>query len=152
MACFVHFDFQMCFAPQGRALFHHLNFQKCSENGVLCAFGLPNVLRATTACNFSSVIWPDGSAPAALVSLLFDSPEPQITGKHRESSLFYLFARLHLLSSRSFASLIFSLLLSLLSLLFSSLLSSPLLFSSLLFSGCSHLCFSISPYCRKFDF
>ena len=25
------FDFQMCFAPQRRALFRHLNFQKCSE-------------------------------------------------------------------------------------------------------------------------
>ena len=26
--CFVHFDFEMCFAPQRRALFRHLNFQK----------------------------------------------------------------------------------------------------------------------------
>ena len=42
----------MCFAPQGRALFRHLNFQKWSENGVLCAFSLRNVLRATTACTF----------------------------------------------------------------------------------------------------
>ena len=36
MVCFVHFDFEMCFAPQRRALFRHLNFQKWSENGVLC--------------------------------------------------------------------------------------------------------------------
>jgi len=57
--------------------------------------------------NFSSLIWPDGSAPAALASPLFDPPEPQITGKHREPRLFYLFARLHLLSSDSFSSLIF---------------------------------------------
>ena len=28
MVCFVHFDFEMCFAPQRRALFRHLNFQK----------------------------------------------------------------------------------------------------------------------------
>ena len=28
MLCFVHFDFEMCFAPQRRALFRHLNFQK----------------------------------------------------------------------------------------------------------------------------
>ena len=34
MVCFVHFDFQMCFAPQRRALFQHLNFQKWSEHGV----------------------------------------------------------------------------------------------------------------------
>ena len=38
MVCFVHFDFHMCFAPQWRALFRHLNFEKCSENGVLCTF------------------------------------------------------------------------------------------------------------------
>ena len=30
-SCFVHFDLEMCFAPQRRALFRHLNFQKCSE-------------------------------------------------------------------------------------------------------------------------
>ena len=29
--CFVHFDFETCFAPQRRALFQQLNFQKCSE-------------------------------------------------------------------------------------------------------------------------
>ena len=38
MVCFVHFYFQMCFAPQRRALFQHLNFQKCSEHGVFCHF------------------------------------------------------------------------------------------------------------------
>ena len=52
--CFVHFDFEMCFAPQRRALFRHRNFQKWSENGVLCTFWLRNVLRATTACTFST--------------------------------------------------------------------------------------------------
>ena len=81
LVCFVHFDLEMCFAPQRRALFRHLNFQKWSENGVFYAFWLRNVLRATTACNFSSLIWPAGSAPAALASLLFDPPEPQIIGK-----------------------------------------------------------------------
>ena len=30
LVCFVHFDFDMCFAPQRRALFRHLNFQKCT--------------------------------------------------------------------------------------------------------------------------
>ena len=35
LVCFVHFDFEMCFAPQRRALFRHLNFQKWSDNGVL---------------------------------------------------------------------------------------------------------------------
>ena len=81
MVCFVHFDFEMCFAPQRRALFRHLNFQKWSGPEVFCTFWLGNVLRATTACNFSSLLWPAGSAPAALASLLFDPPEPQIIGK-----------------------------------------------------------------------
>ena len=54
LRCFVHFDLEMCFAPQRRALFRHLNFQKWSEAGVLCTFWLGNVLRATTACTFST--------------------------------------------------------------------------------------------------
>ena len=81
LKCFVHFDLEMCFAPQRRALFRHLNFQKWSGPEVFCTFWLGNVLRATTACNFSSLLWPAGSAPAALASLLFDPPEPQIIGK-----------------------------------------------------------------------
>ena len=54
LRCFVHFDFQMCFAPQRRALFRHRNFQKWSEVAVFCTFLLGNVLRATTACTFST--------------------------------------------------------------------------------------------------
>ena len=39
---------------------------------------------------FSSLIWPHGSAPAALASLLVDAPEPQIIGKkvNRDFSIF----------------------------------------------------------------
>ena len=37
LRCFVHFDLEMCFAPQRRALFRH-NFQKWSEPGVFCTF------------------------------------------------------------------------------------------------------------------
>ena len=54
LRCFVHFDLEMCFAPQRRALFWHLNFQKWSGAGVFCTFSLRNVLRATTACTFST--------------------------------------------------------------------------------------------------
>ena len=54
MWCFVHFDLDMCFAPQRRALLRHRNFQKCSEPGVFCTFWLRNVLCATTACTFST--------------------------------------------------------------------------------------------------
>ena len=38
--CFVHFDLKMCFAPQRRALFRHLNVQKWVHIGVLCTFDL----------------------------------------------------------------------------------------------------------------
>ena len=121
LRCFVHFDLEICFAPQRRALFRHLNFQKWSENGVSYTFWLGNVLCTTMACTFSSLIWPHGSAPAALASLLFDPPEPQIIGKTQCFVTFLPFR-------------------------------APDSFSSLLFSDSSHLCFSICPCCRKFDF
>ena len=54
LVCFVHFDFEMCFVPQRRALFWHRNFQKWSDTGVFCTFWLGNLLRATTACTFST--------------------------------------------------------------------------------------------------
>ena len=66
----------MCFAPQRRALFRHLNVKKWSEPLVFWHSWLGNVLRATTMCTFSSLIW-----PAALARLLFDPPEPQVIGK-----------------------------------------------------------------------
>ena len=44
----------MCFSPQRRAIFQHLNFKKWSENVVFCTFSLENVLLATAACNFST--------------------------------------------------------------------------------------------------
>ena len=55
---FLHFDLEMCFAPQRRALFRQRNFQKCSGAEVFCAFWLGNVLRATTACTFSTAQLP----------------------------------------------------------------------------------------------
>ena len=109
-----------------RALFRHLNFQKCSEHQVFCTFWLGNVLRATTACTFSSLIWPAGSAPAALAS-------PQIIGKTQWIAAFLPFRA----SPSSFF---------LLFLFYSSLFWS---FSSLCL--CPTLLF-ICPYCRKFDF
>ena len=121
-------DFEMCFAPQRRALFRHLNSQKWSEHGVFCTFWLGNVLRATTACNFSSLIWPAGSAPAALASLLFGPPEPQIIGKTWKNRVL-----------RDFPTFSCTWIFFLLRL---SLLWSSFFFSSLLFSGSSHLCFS----------
>ena len=111
-----------CFAPQRCALFRHLNFQKWSAPLVLCPFWLGNVLRATTACTFSCLIWPAGSAPAALASLLFDPPEPQIIGKTQRIATFLSFRAS---TSSFFWSCLFWLV-------------SPLLFNC--------------PYCRKFHF
>ena len=64
----VHF-FDISTSKSGPTLrcFVHFHFEMCHA--------------ATTACNFSSLIWPAGSAPAALASLLFDPPEPQIIWK-----------------------------------------------------------------------
>ena len=120
--CFVTFHLEMCFAPQRRALFRQLNFQKWSDPLVFCHFSLGNVLRATTACNFSSLIWPAGSAPAALASLLFDPPEPQIIGKTQWIASFLFFRAS---TSSFFWSFLFW-------------LFSPLLFNC--------------PYCRKYSF
>ena len=122
LVCFVHFDLEMCFAPQRRALFRHRNFKKWSGHVVSCTFSLGNVLRATTACTFSSPIWPDASAPAALASLLFDPPEPQIIGKTQWIATFLPFRAS---ASSFFWSFLFW-------------LFSPLLFNC--------------PYCRKFHF
>ena len=44
----------MCFSPQRRAIFQHLNFKKWSEPDMFCAFSLQNVLLVTAACNFST--------------------------------------------------------------------------------------------------
>ena len=143
---FCTFSLRMCFAPHRRALFRHRNFQKWSDAGVFCTFWLRNVLRATTACTFptsqlpkvvrgnvlrattactfSSLIWPAGSAPDALASLLFDPPEPQITGKNTVFRDFPTFSRICIFF-----------------LLPLSLLWSALFYSSLL-SASALLCFS----------
>ena len=82
VVCFVHFDLEMCFAPQRRAIFH--------------------------------LIWPAGSAPAALASL--STPRtPKSFEKHSVLRLSYLFSHLHLLSSYSFSSTLLSSNLALLS-------------------------------------
>ena len=121
LVCFVHVDLEMCFAPQRRELFRHLNFQKWSEREVFIAFSVANVLRATTACNFSSLIWPAGSTPAALARLLFDPPEPQIIGK---TQCFATFLPFRAPGSSFFWDFLF------------------LSFFLLLFSYSSHLCFT----------
>ena len=68
----------MCSAPQRRALFRHLNFQKCSDAGVLCAFWLRNVLRATTACTFSTSEPPKVARTCGVLSILTSCKAPSM--------------------------------------------------------------------------
>ena len=63
---FEHFHFRMCFSPQWRAIFRHLNFQKWSKHAVFCTFLLQNVLFATAAYNFSA-----SELPFSLPNVLF---------------------------------------------------------------------------------
>ena len=154
----------MCFAPQRRALFRHLNVQKSSEHVVLLTLSLRNVLRTTTACTFSTsqlvkvirswcalCIWTSKCASRhngmqLFISHLarwlnthrFSEPtfRPSGATNHWKNTVFCDFPTF------SHTWIFFLLRLSLLSasFFFSSLLW---LFPSLLF---------ICPYCRKFDF
>ena len=123
----------MCFAPQRRALFRQLNFQKCSGAGVFCAFWLRNVLRTTTACTFSTsqlpkvlrtrqffalLIWKCASrhngvqfSISQLATWLRTHRFSEPTFRHSVSRLYYLCSHLDLLFSETFSFLIFFLLL-----------------------------------------
>ena len=139
MVCFVHVHFEMCFAPQRHALFRRLNFQKCSETQVFCVLYL--FTWKCASCH-NGVQFFISHLASWLRTRRFSEPtfRPSGATNHWKNAVFrgdsrlsYLFAHLHLLSSDSFSSLIFSLLLS----------SSLCLCPALLF---------ICPYCRKFDF
>ena len=142
--CFVHFDWEMCFAPQRRTLFRPRNCQKWSGACVLyvltwkCASHHHGVhLFDISTSTSGPLLWcfvhfdlqmcfaPQRraiSAPAALASLLFDPPEPQIIGKNTVNRDFPIFSHI----------CIFFLL------IFLFWLFSPLLFNC--------------PYCRKLHF
>ena len=162
----------MCFAPQRRALFHHLSFQKCrattawlfhhlnfqklSEHVVLFIFWSRNVLRATMACTFSTSQLPNVARPWKYASrhngvqcFIFHLASWLRTRHFSEPTFRPSGATNHWKNTvfRDFPTFsrtwIFFLLR--LSLFWSSFFFSSLLwlFPSLLF---------ICPYCRKFDF
>jgi len=126
-----------CLIPCACHAKRHLNLQKWREHVVFCTFWLRNVLRATTACTFSTaqllkvlrswgalyiLTWKCASRHngvqffiSHLASWLrtprFSEPTFQPSGatnhwKNNVSRLSYLFARLDLLSSDSFSSLL----------------------------------------------
>ena len=97
----------MCFAPQQRALFEHLNFQKCSNNGVFWPFWPRNVRLTTALCTCSTSRLPKMLRECSVFSVFRSHNTLE---KHSVSRLFYLFAHLHLLSSDAFSSQIFFLL------------------------------------------
>ena len=80
--CFVHFDFGMCFAPQRRALLRHRNFQKWSELEVFLAFSLANVLRAKTACTFSTSQLPKVVRERCVLYILISKCASRHNGVH----------------------------------------------------------------------
>ena len=159
LVCFLHFDLEMCFAPQRRTLFRHLKFQKCSDPGVFFTFWLGNVLRATTAYTFSTSQLPKVVWDRHFFTLLTS----KCASRHNGVQLFIS----HLarwLRTRGFSEPAFRpfgatnhwkntvlrhfATFSRTCIFFPLTLS--LLWSSFFFS--SHLCFFICPYCRKFDF
>ena len=165
MVCFVHFDFEMCFAPQRRALFRHLNFRKWSKNGVFCTFWLRNVLRATTGCTFPTSQPPKVLRTWCVLYMLTWKCASRHNGVHffishlarwlrtrrfsgptfRPSGATNHWKNTVLRDFPTFSRICIFFLLTL------SLLSSSLFYSSLLSASSPSLLF-ICPYCRKFDF
>ena len=164
LVCFVHFDLEMCFAPHRRALFRQLNFQKWSETVGFWHVWLGNVLRATTACTFST-----SKLPKVVRTWgAFSSFTYKCASRHNGVQ-FFISQLASWLRTRRFSEVTFqpsgtpnhwkntvnrdfptfsrTCIFSLLTFSISYRLT-----SWLLLPDSSHLCFSISAYCRKFDF
>ena len=155
----------MCFAPQQRALFRHLKFQKWSEPCVCCAFWLGNVLRATTACTFST-----SQLPKVVRSLCLLRVLTWKCASRQNGAQFFISHLARGLRTRRFSEVTlrppgatnhwknkkwivtFLPFRAPASSFFAVFLFSDLLTSFLLLPDSSHLCFPISPYCRKFEF
>ena len=149
----------MCFAPQRRALFWHLNFQKRCDAEVFCTFWLRNVLRATTACTFLTSQLPKEVRGWGVLYMLtskcdsrhngvhFFDISPSKSGPNMRCFVHFDFEMCFAPQRRAIFHLSFGQLAPHppLSLLWSCLFYSPLL------SASAQLCF-ICPYCRKFDF
>ena len=91
LVCFVHFDFEICFAPQRHTLFRHLNCQKWSApRSVLYILTSKYASRHNGVQFFISHLasW---LRTRRLASLLFDSPEPQIIRKTQYFATFLPF-------------------------------------------------------------
>ena len=83
MLCLVHFDLQICFSLQRRAIFPHLNFKKWSEHAVFCTFWLANVLLATAACHFSTSEFQKVVRACCVLCILTCKCASRYSGVHR---------------------------------------------------------------------
>ena len=150
----------MCFAPQRRALFRHLNLQKWRGHVVFCTFSLGNVLRATTACTFSTSQLPKVVRPWCVLYIFTSKCASRHNGVQ-----FFISNLASWLRTRRLASLLFDppepkIIGKAAFLLFRASASSfflLFLFYSSFFWSFSSLCLFpaqlfICPYCRKFDF
>ena len=113
MWCFYYVVFEMCFAPQRRPLFQHLNFQK-----VFRRWRIFSILTSTCASRHNGVQFFIAHQTRWLRTRRFSEPTflPYRATEHGKNTVthcfatFYLFVRLQLLSSDSFSSSIFFLL------------------------------------------
>ena len=140
MVCFVQFDFEMCFAPQRRALFRHFNFQKWSET--CCVL---QILTSKCASRHNGVQFFISHLASWLRTRRFSEPtfRPSGAPNHWKNTVFRDFP--------TFSRICIFFLLTLSLLLIFSLLLFSLLLSLLSDSSAPALLF-ICPYCRKFDF
>ena len=129
---FYTFHFEMCFAPQWRALFDSTS--KSAPSMVLY------ILTSKCASRHNSVQFFISHLTRCLRTRRFSEPtfRPSGATNHWKNTV-----------NRDFSTFSRTCIFFLLTL---SLLWSSLFFSSLLFSDSYHLCFFIGPYCRKFDF
>ena len=140
LRCFVHFDFEICCAPQRRALFSTSQFLT-----VLRSWRVLYILTSKRTSRHNGVQFFISHPARWLRAHRFSEPtfRPSGATNHWKNTVFRNFS--------TFSRTCIFFLLSL-SLLWSSFFFSSLLCSSLLFSDSSHLCFFTCPYCRKFDF
>ena len=112
LVCFVHFDLEMCFAPQRRALFSTSQLPKVVRDRQFLT-----LLTSKCALRHNGVHFFISHLASWLRTRRFSEPtfRPKSLEKHSESRLSYLFAHLYLLSSDSFSSTLLSSDLSLLS-------------------------------------
>ena len=116
-SCFVHFDLEMCFAPQRRALFRHLNFQKWSENG-WCAL---HILTSKCASRHNGVHFFISHLARWLRTRRFSEPtfRPSGATNHWKNTVFrdfFTFSRICIFFLLTLSLLLFSLLIFLFSL------------------------------------